>query len=351
MGIGLTKFINCSINKLIFKLIIPEDKKYIYSNAYSYEELIKICPLFNIEENIEGIDQLITESINNFGINLSSDEYDENKKILIIKISINSKIKEVKIILKKIDLSEEELISSLIDKVNNLLNERKEIYGVKTFNEVKKELDIKKDKLYIKLDELEKRLDKIKNIFNKLKETNLLANSNIIHDSEEVKLITDNIKNFKKKEEKLRSNKANTKKNVAKKIFPNNDNMIFKLVYRASRDGDTAKEFHKRCDEIGSNITLIQTDKNIKFGGFTNYGWKVLKEAGVFSSPEDGVEKQDYDSFCFSLTSKKIYFHNKDKEGAIFCCEKYGPTFSENIFAVNDNMILYFFFWFFFNIF
>ena len=128
---------------------------------------------------------------------------------------------------------------------------------------------------------------------------------------------------------------------LKKKKIPNNDNIIFKLVYRASRDGDSAKEFHKRCDEIGPNLTLIQTDRNVKFGGFTNYGWEIPKEVGTLSSSEDGVQKPDNDSFCFSLTSKKIYLHNKDKEGSIFCCENYGPTFSENIFAVNNFKFLW----------
>ena len=338
-GEYLTKFINSSNNKIIFKLIISGVKQILYSNDYSYKELVKACPLFNIEDNLEGIDQLITESINNYGIDLSDDEYDENKKLLIIKFLINSKIKEIKIILKKVDLSEEELISSLIDKVNNLLNERKDIYGVKTFTQVKNELDKKKEKLCIKLNELEKRLDKIGNTFNKLKEINLLTNSNIIHDSEEVKLISDNLKNIENKEIKLRSAKNKTKKTGNKKNKISNNDIIFKLVYRASRDGDSAKEFHKRCDEIGPNLTLIQTDRNVKFGGFTNYGWEVPKEVGTLSSSEDGVQKPDNDSFCFSLTSKKIYLHNKDKEGSIFCCENYGPTFSENIFAVNDNML------------
>ena len=88
-GEYLTKFINSSNNKIIFKLIISGVKQILYSNDYSYKELVKACPLFNIEDNLEGIDQLITESINNYGIDLSDDEYDENKKLLIIKFLIN----------------------------------------------------------------------------------------------------------------------------------------------------------------------------------------------------------------------------------------------------------------------
>lgn len=346
-GTYLNIFLNSSNNKLNFKLNLSEDKQYLYSNDYTYEELILICPLFTIEDDIEGINQLVIESINNYGINLSNDEYDENKKLLIIKIDINSKIKEVRIILKKIDLSEDELISSLIDKVNNLLNERKEIYGVKSFTQVKNELSKTKEKLSIKLDELDKKLDKIGNTFNALKETILLANSNIIYDSEEVKLILDAIKKSQKiDEDKLKNANANVKKtskndkSIKKKTQNQvNGNLIFKLIYRASRDGDSAKEFHKRCDNIGTNLILVKTDKNVKFGGFTNYGWEIPKEAETEGNSENGVEKEDYKSFCFSLTSLKIYFHDPKKKGAIFCCENYGPTFSDNIFAINNNML------------
>ena len=118
-----------------------------------------------------------------------------------------------------------------------------------------------------------------------------------------------------------------------------NTNIIFKLVYRASRDGDSAEEFHKRCNDIGANITLVKTDKNIKFGGFTNFDWDIPDKEKTTKSPEDGVEKEDDKAFCFSLSLNKIYLHNKDKKGAIFCTEKCGPIFSDNIFAIYDNML------------
>ena len=69
-GTYLNIFLNSSNNKLNFKLNLSEDKQYLYSNDYTYEELILICPLFTIEDDIEGINQLVIESINNYGIKL-----------------------------------------------------------------------------------------------------------------------------------------------------------------------------------------------------------------------------------------------------------------------------------------
>ena len=350
-GIYFTKFLNSSKDKLIFKLNFPEDKKHFYSNDFSYEELTKTCPLFTIEENIEDIDQLLSESINNYGIETSNDEFDENKKILILKISINSKTKEFKLVLQKTDMSDEDLISSLINKINNLLNDRKEMYGVKSFKQVKNDLKVKKDKLGIKIDELGEKLDRLEKTFNTLKEISLIANSHIINDSDELNLILTTLKKSLLKDEKkpgpnqLRKGKNTNSNTSSKQKISNisekkgNTNIIFKLVYRASRDGDSAEEFHKRCNDIGANITLVKTDKNIKFGGFTNFDWDIPDKEKTIKSPEDGVEKEDDKSFCFSLSLNKIYLHNKDKNGAIYCIEKCGPIFSDNIFAINDNML------------
>ena len=350
-GTYFTKYLNSSKDKLIFKLNFPEDKKHFYSESFSYQELIKICPLFTLEEDIEGINQLISESVNNFGIETSNDEFDENKKILTLKISINSKPKEFRLILQKTDMSDEDLISSLIDKINNLLNDRKEMYGVKSFKQVKNDLKNTKDKLGIKLDELETKLERIEKTFNTLKEISLIANSHIINDSEELKLILSTLKKSLLKDEnkestiKFKKSKNTNNSNIINKKATHvmnqksNKNIIFKLVYRASRDGDSAEEFHKRCNDLGANITLVKTDKNIKFGGFTNFDWDIPDKETIKLSPGDEVEKEDDNAFCFSLSLNKIYLHNKDKKGAIFCCEKYGPIFSDKIFAINDNML------------
>ena len=250
-------------------------------------------------------------------------------------------------------MSDEDLISSLINKINNLLNDRKEMYGIKSFKQVKNDLTIKKNKLGVKLDELGEKLDRIQNSFNTLKEISLIANSHIINDSEELKLILSTIKKSLLKDDnktgpnklkKAKNTSTNNKKTGMSNIShimeqKTNKNIIFKLVYRASRDGDSAEEFHKRCNDIGANITLVKTDKDIKFGGFTNFDWDIQNKETTITNPEDGVEKDDEKAFCFSLSLNKIYLHNKDKKGAIFCYEKNGPTFSLNTFTIYDNIL------------
>ena len=64
--------------------------------------------------------------------------------------------------------------------------------------------------------------------------------------------------------------------NKMKEANPYNRIIKYTLVYRATRDGDSSKIFHSKCDFIGPNITLIKTKKGYIFGGFTYKGWKHL---------------------------------------------------------------------------
>ena len=40
------------------------------------------------------------------------------------------------------------------------------------------------------------------------------------------------------------------------------------MLYRASRDGWHATDYHKFCDDKGSTVTLIMTTNNVLCGGF-----------------------------------------------------------------------------------
>ncbi len=333
-GFLVYKSLNTSKDKLIIKINYLQVKKYYYYKEFTYEEITKIYPIFSIEENFEEIDILISESIKNYGAKVVKKENDEKKINLIIPMKINSKMKEIKIELDKILFNDEEFFSSLVEKVNNLLDERKEIYGIKSFDEIRKETHPALNESYTKINNLEMSYDKLNIIFNYLKESCLLANSNIISRSSDVNFILDTLR-------KIEENNNKIQKNMKSYLYQNSENIIFKLVYRATRDGDSSSDFHSRCDNIGPNITLIKTTKNVRFGGFTNCNWGMPEEVEDKDkkNSEKGAEKSDPNSFCFSLSAKKIYLHNNEKEGAIFCSNGYGPTFSNNIFAVYNNML------------
>lgn len=45
------------------------------------------------------------------------------------------------------------------------------------------------------------------------------------------------------------------------------------LLYRATRDGDSAKDFHEKCDNKGLTLTLCRGRDDIIFGGYTEAEW------------------------------------------------------------------------------
>ena len=332
-GNKITKSLNLSKDKLILKVDLEEIKKFNYIKEYTYEQIIKTSPIFALEDNLEDIDKLITDSINSFGAHIS---IDENKLCLIIQVKVNLNLKEIKFKLDKADLSEEEHLSLLQEKVNDLLSERRKVLGIKSFKEILEEKFDVKNKVIKQLEDLEVKSYNNLNRFQTFIESNLylLSNSNIITDPEEIKCLYDEIQKADKQNQ-IEKNKNN------KNFIPKSCDFVFKLVYRASRDGDDVLEFHKRCDEIGPNVTLVKTEKNKRFGGFTFCNWGIPQKYLEKMKSNAGILKQDQYSFCFSLDLKKMYYHDdrKGKEDAIFCSKKFGPTFCSNIFAINNNML------------
>ena len=47
----------------------------------------------------------------------------------------------------------------------------------------------------------------------------------------------------------------------------------FTLVYKASDVGDSSKDFHEAWDKLNMSLVLIETDKDIRFRGFTTQSW------------------------------------------------------------------------------
>ena len=79
------------------------------------------------------------------------------------------------------------------------------------------------------------------------------------------------------------------------------------LIYRGSRDGSTAKDFHNKCDNEAPTLCLYKNSKGNIFGGFTTIPW---------SSPKNSTYFSDKDSFIFTLTNiyniEPTKFPNKD---------------------------------------
>ena len=128
---------------------------------------------------------------------------------------------------------------------------------------------------------------------------NLIKESTIIKNIEEESLIGDMISNLKIKK--------------------------YRLLFRATRDGDSANIFHTLCDNYNKLIILIETQKGLRFGGYTSRNFRVSSHI-----------KDDNNSFLFSLNLKKVFKITPGKN-AIYCYPKSGPCFSQESLYIPNN--------------
>lgn len=96
-------------------------------------------------------------------------------------------------------------------------------------------------------------------------------------------------------------------------MTPNKNNFKFKLLFRMSRDGNQSSVYHQLCDNKDNLLTLIETDNNIKFGGFASKSWGVKGQY---------IEK----TFMFSL-NKMQKFERLNNNQAKWDGSNHGPVF------------------------
>ncbi|XP_022802348.1 uncharacterized protein LOC111339885 [Stylophora pistillata] len=112
------------------------------------------------------------------------------------------------------------------------------------------------------------------------------------------------------------------------KKTPALDNVSNKLLYRASRDGWNASNFHSCCDNKGPTVTVIKSGDYI-FGGYSQHPWQSPAHGS-------GSFKRALTSFLFSLVNPgglpptKISLTPGNESNSIYCHSNYGPTFGGN---------------------
>jgi hypothetical protein len=91
------------------------------------------------------------------------------------------------------------------------------------------------------------------------------------------------------------------------------------LLYRASKDGFGANNFHEKCDHKPNTLTIIKSENGNVFGGFTAQTW------------DGNARKYDNAPFLFSLINndKKPVKMDFATNGhySILCKSACGPTF------------------------
>ena len=213
---------------------------------------------------------------------------------------LKSKIAELTSPKKSEEKTDEESLKNKIKELEYIkLKYEQEIKDLKLQSAKKSEVKEEKEK-EVKV-EIKKEAPKIekKHVFGE-KTQKYKVKGDIIHNKDEIELITRKI------------NKVN------KKITLN-------LIYKATVDSDKASAFHEKCDSAKSSLVLVETDEGKRFGGFTTSSWSG-----------DCVDKKDEDAFVFSLDKMKVYPNIPD-EDAIGCYPKYGPVFLGCQIRIYDN--------------
>ena len=93
------------------------------------------------------------------------------------------------------------------------------------------------------------------------------------------------------------------------------------LIYRASRDGFRAIDFHSKCDNTFNTLTLIKTKKSYIFGGYTSLKWSETDT------------RLDNKAFLISLENKNyesVRLNCKVNESAIYSEPNIGPVFGKD---------------------
>ena len=319
-------------------------EKILYLYEDSIENIYKLDRYFFQFETIKEIEDNIFEI-------LKEENYDligENNKLkLLLKPTVGKQTKNIELILNKTEGNNDTLINIVINRMNALESDyknfqtkheqfvestQKDIISLKKENENLKNqikeskeltMELKKENENLKknLKEYEESLNllQIKSIqFEDLLEDKMNEKKR----DKEIQnyLIGESISNIKYYKDYsliingIKSQLTNLKYRTIK----------LELIYKSSRDGQKAKDFHYFCDDKGPTVSIIKTKENIIFGGFLNINWKNKKGSC-----------RDDKSFLFSFNNNKIYKNSKQDYAATFE-EKKGPYFSYAINILED---------------
>lgn len=284
-----------------------------YQSSFSLDDLKNISKLFRVYDSIEEAYNELIEILNDKKIFL---ELNLNDIIIHLNISnLSSKLEDISLIIKNQSKSIDKSYDSLINEINELKKKsfEKDIQQKQWKENIENQIkELKKENL-----ELKKEIEELKqwkqNTENELKQyqqkiqIEKKIDSKIINSNDEINLLSNRLK----------------KNNQNKKV-------VFNLIYRASRDGDSPNDYHKKCDGKINTLCIIQTIKGIKFGGYTE---TIINDSG------DNI---DSNAFVFSLDKMKIYENLKKNECAVGHFKNWGPIFRRDAFAIwNQNFFSY----------
>ena len=335
-----------NINNIIYKKELTI-KEFHNTNEY-FRQYLTCAQLFNaLFCNVNNLNTLILKENNNVKIEFSVEQNLKKEKIsFILNRDINIINNIIWNLYERIKIVEEKNITNekILNEIeNNKINFEKEIKNKEVENKIEYNnksfilylfniLNKNKNKLsifififcfFIQFFFVKKLNDKDKVIFDLNKEIINIKQyindfqKNKIPEKKKSNIITNGI---------IKPNELYLIEDEIRKKF-NKNITNYKLIFRASRDGYKAKNFHEKCDGKSNTLTLIKTKTKRRFGGFTEDKWE-----------NNRGYKNGKKGFIFSLDDKEIYY-NKDGNYNIYCNSTFGPSFRSgpHDFTISDN--------------
>ena len=261
--------------------------KEIYEANITLSALIEMNNIFKLLNTTKECYDYLLRIMKNKKFKISK----ESSKLIIIFIIKNvftENEEEIKIPLNPKILD----INKTIDNYNIILKELKnENIGLK--NEIS---TIKNENVGLKneISTIKNENVGLKSEISTLKNENIGLKSEISNLKNEYKTLKDNINSIVDERIKLGKEKEKEKeKEIEKEIFydVNNSSILttleeklyfqslikcqnLSLLYRATENGSSDKEFHKLCDGKSPTLTIFKNGKNRKFGGYLSIPWK-----------------------------------------------------------------------------
>ena len=273
-------------NSIIFHARLINDlSETLYTEETDFEEFHNLNRFFKQYSTIDELFTLLFETLEENEILMTKIE---NRIKLSFMVEARRKTEEVSFFLKPEKPNTDNIALNLCDKVKEL--ERK-------INE--------KDKL------IEDLKEEIKEIKDELKED---KSQNSINQKDMMDLLQLVRKGLAIGSQIIKYNEFNFIESAIRKALGKNIK-YYRLIFRASRNGYRAENFHENCDGKNNTIVFIQARNGRRFGGFTEAKWD---KSNGYKSGEHG--------FLFSLDNKEIYY-NKKNNYDIYCYSDKGPAF------------------------
>lgn len=244
-------------------------KSNIYTTKITVDELQKLedCRYFRLFDNV---DEIFNELCNGLELPKNTEISIQDQKVnLEIKIkATRNREEKVILLLEGEEIKIDTIVDKLCDKMNEVLDLKEKISELMSCFGISE--GILNSLIKFKKEMVEKYSGlKGSTIFRSLYDVNIVTNG------------------------------------ISSKLSKNTKN--FKLLYKASVDGDEAAKFHEKCDNHSNTVIIVQTNTGRRFGGFTTQTWNST-----------GNYKSDSYSFVFSIDNIE-YYSCSNTSYSIYC--------------------------------